>query len=224
MGAEEVQNNTIKDCNGDGMILDGLRGPIHDNVIKDNAGAGIHVTRVPIDLGGGVDTCPGNNVLMGNGNYDLFIECQSTQYPTLYARNNVWDHTSPADIIQYDIRDASDSTGLVNVDFTPWGYLEVEEAWRQGGMGREAGRVGDLSESCGGTNSDNCNMDNVTFNRDLTWVIYDIFGREVNAKIVSGGGEDWTINISSLSPGMYIVFGKDTENRLSSGKFIKSLK
>jgi hypothetical protein len=61
-------------------------------------------------------------------------------------------------------------------------------------------------------------------NRDLTWVIYDVFGRKVNAKIVSGGGEEWTINISSLSPGMYIVFCKDIENRIYSGKFIKSLK
>ncbi|PKN96732.1 MAG: hypothetical protein CVU43_19175 [Chloroflexi bacterium HGW-Chloroflexi-5] len=59
MGAEEVHHNSIKDCNGDGMLLDGLRGPIHNNIIKDNAGSGIRILRVPIDLGGGQDTCPG---------------------------------------------------------------------------------------------------------------------------------------------------------------------
>jgi hypothetical protein len=137
MGAEAVHHNTIKNCKGDGMILNGLKGPIHNNTVKDNGGAGIRITRVPIDLGGGADACPGNNIITGNGNFDLYIECVNTQYPTLFARYNVWDHTDAGEIMQQDIRDAGDSTGLVNVDFMPFAYLGTEE---QGGM--DAGEQG----------------------------------------------------------------------------------
>ncbi len=138
-GAEEVHHNTIKDCHGDGMIMYGLRGPIHNNVIKDNTGAGIRVIRPDIDLGGGNFDGPGNNVITGNANFDVYIECQSTQNPVLYAKYNVWDHTDASEIRQFDIRDSQDSTGLVTVDFTPFAYLAVEEqgsmeAWGQGGV------------------------------------------------------------------------------------------
>jgi hypothetical protein len=127
IGLEEVHHNTIHDCHNDGMILRGLKGPIHDNVIKDNAGAGIRVLSPWIDLGGGEDDCPGNNVITGNGDYDLNIECQNEQHPVLYARYNVWDHSDSAGIAQYDIRDANDSTGLVSVEFTPVGHLGVND-------------------------------------------------------------------------------------------------
>jgi hypothetical protein len=136
-GAEEVHHNTIQNCHGDGMIMYGLRGPIHNNVIKDNSGSGIRVIRPDIDLGGGNFDGPGNNVITGNGNFDLYIDCQSIENPVLYAKYNVWDHTDAAEIMQYDIRDASDSTGLVSVDFTPFAYLGMEE---HGGM--EAGGHG----------------------------------------------------------------------------------
>lgn len=134
-GAEEVHHNTIEDCHGDGMIMYGLRGPVYNNIIKDNAGSGIRVIRPDIDLGGGNFEGPGNNVITGNGNFDLYIECTSTQHPVLYARYNVWDHTDAAEIMQYDIRDASDSTGLVSVDYTPVGYLDAEESWDPQGPG-----------------------------------------------------------------------------------------
>lgn len=132
MGAEVVHHNSIKNCYGDGMILDGLKGPVFNNTVKDNAGSGILITRVPIDLGGGQDTCPGLNVITGNGNYDLYIETINEQHPIVFARFNVWDHSDPTEIMQYDIRDGSDSTGLVSVDFSPAGYLgdnhqEIEE-------------------------------------------------------------------------------------------------
>jgi hypothetical protein len=128
MGAEVVHHNTITNCKGDGMILDGLKGPIYSNAIKNNSGSGIRILRVPIDLGGGKDNCPGLNQVTGNGNYDLYIEKTNTQYPVLYARYNVWDHTDTLDIMQYDIRDGNDSTGLVRVDFTPASYLGIENA------------------------------------------------------------------------------------------------
>jgi hypothetical protein len=126
-GAEDVHHNSITNCHGDGMIMYGLRGPVHSNVVKDNEGSGIHVIRPDIDLGGGNFNGAGNNIITGNGNFDLYIDCQSTGNPVLYAKYNVWDHTDAAEIMQYDIRDGSDSTGLVTVDFSPVGYLGAEE-------------------------------------------------------------------------------------------------
>jgi hypothetical protein len=128
MGAEVVHHNTITNCKGDGMILDGLRGPIYSNTIKNNAGSGIRILSMPIDLGGGKENCPGLNEITGNGNYDLYIENTSIQNPVLYARYNVWDHTDTLEIMQYDIRDGNDSAGLVRVSFTPAGYLGIENS------------------------------------------------------------------------------------------------
>ncbi len=126
-GAEVVHHNSIKNCYGNGMILDGLKGPLHDNEIKNNAGSGILIIRMPIDLGGGADASPGYNTIQGNGNHDLYIETQSPQYPTLFARYNIWDHSSADEVRQYDIRDGNDSTGLVVVDFLPMGNLGIDE-------------------------------------------------------------------------------------------------
>jgi len=127
MGAEVVHENIIKNCKGDGMILDGLRGPLHHNMVENNGGAGIRITRVPIDLGGGAENSPGKNTIQGNANFDLYIEALSAQNPTLYARYNIWDHETSDEISQLDIRDGHDSTGLVNVDFTPYGGLWVND-------------------------------------------------------------------------------------------------
>jgi len=118
-GAEEVYDNVIENCKTDGMILMGLRGPIHHNTIRNNAGSGILAVRTDIDLGGGADNSPGGNVLTGNGNFDLYVASANTQSPVLYARHNVWDHTDPEVIMEMDIRDGYDSTGLVVVDILP---------------------------------------------------------------------------------------------------------
>ena len=135
-GAEVVHHNTIKDCHGDGMIMYGLRGPVHNNIIKDNAGSGICVIRPDIDLGGGNFNGPGNNIITGNGNFDLYINCQSTGNTVLYAKYNVWDHSDAANIMQHDIRDACDSTGLLSVEIMPLGYLGIEETWGQKDVNR----------------------------------------------------------------------------------------
>lgn len=134
MGAEVVHHNTIANCKGDGMILDGLRGPLYSNTIKNNAGSGIRILRMPIDLGGGKDNSPGLNEITGNGNYDLYVGKTSTQFPVLYARYNVWDHTDTLAIMQYDIRDGNDSLGLVKVSFTPANYLGLEKALSNTGL------------------------------------------------------------------------------------------
>jgi hypothetical protein len=127
LGAEKVHHNSISGCKGDGMILNGLKGPIFSNTVKDNGGSGILVLRVPIDLGGGPDTCPGLNVITGNGNFDLYVKAANSLDPVLYARFNVWDHSDTLDIMQYDIHDGNDSTGLVRVVFTPPGVMEVPD-------------------------------------------------------------------------------------------------
>ncbi|MBN1425081.1 DUF1565 domain-containing protein [Candidatus Fermentibacteria bacterium] len=124
-GAEEVHHNTITECSGDGMVLHGLRGPIHHNTIRDNGGAGIRVEFPRIDLGGGEFDCPGNNIIMGNGNYDLLIEAISGQYPVLFAKYNIWDHADSAEIATYDIYDGSDAEGLLLVDFMPFDILGI---------------------------------------------------------------------------------------------------
>lgn len=123
MGAEEVHHNTIKNCIDDGMILDGLRGPVFANTVKNNGGTGILVLRAPIDLGGGADTCPGLNMITGNGSYDLYILATASSNPVIYARYNVWDHSDTLEVMQYDIHDGDDSTGCARVDFTPCSAL-----------------------------------------------------------------------------------------------------
>jgi hypothetical protein len=212
MGAEEVHHNTIENCFGDGMILDGLRGPVHNNIIKDNAGAGMRVTRVPIDLGGGVDTCPGNNIITGNGNYDLYIECQSAQHPTLHARYNVWEHTSSSDISQYDIRDASDSTGLVTVDFTPWGYLGMEEGQRR----VEAGKQGGMEVFPNPLMGDVLNIRSKERVREIKIISVD--GREVKT-VFFNDEREVSVDISGLPGGIYLINVK-MESRYSSERIL----
>lgn len=120
-GAEEVHHNTIKNCHGDGMVLYGLRGPIHNNVVKDNAGSGIHIIRPEIDLGGGNYGGPGNNTITGNGNYDLYIDSTSIQYAMIYAKYNVWDHTDTADIHSQDIYISPALQPYITVTISPVG-------------------------------------------------------------------------------------------------------
>jgi hypothetical protein len=125
MGAEVVHHNIILNCKGDGMILDGLKGPLHHNEVKNNGGAGIRITRLPVDLGGGADSSQGKNTFTGNSNFDLYIETVSAQHPVVYARYNHWDHQTATEVSQFDIRDGSDSTGLPVVDILPLGELGI---------------------------------------------------------------------------------------------------
>jgi hypothetical protein len=134
MGAESVHHNLIKECKGDGMILNGLKGPVFANTVNDNEGSGILVLRTPVDLGGGKDTCPGLNLITGNGNFDLYIMANAVSSPLVYARYNVWDHTDTLDIMQNDIHDGYDSTGCAKVSFTPPGHLGLPDHHPAGGF------------------------------------------------------------------------------------------
>mgnify|MGYP005851633553 CR=1 FL=1 len=123
-GGEEVKNNTITNCSGDGMIMNGLRGPISRNVVKDNDGAGIRVIR-NVDIGGGDLNGEGNNIIRNNGFYDLVINFQPLQPETLYVMNNGWDHITLPEILQYDIFNEGGSTNII-INATGF-YTDVEE-------------------------------------------------------------------------------------------------
>jgi hypothetical protein len=107
-GLEEVKNNTISNCTGHGMVLNGLRGPISGNTVTDNDSTGIWVIRV-VDLGGGVQNGVGKNIIQRNGYYDMRISINSVTPDTLFINNNIWDHEIITDILKYDI--LNESTG-----------------------------------------------------------------------------------------------------------------
>jgi hypothetical protein len=111
-GAEEITNNTITRCNGHGMILNGLKGPVSGNTITNNDSTGIWVIKT-VDIGGGSTHGAGRNTLRGNGYYDLRISSASTTADTLFINNNIWDHNTIADILKYDILNESTNNKLV---------------------------------------------------------------------------------------------------------------
>jgi len=192
-GFEEVHHNTIKQCFGDGMVLSGLRGPIYDNNIKDNGGSGILVLNPFIDLGGGQDNCVGNNIIQGNGNYNLYVEATNDNYPVIYARYNVWDHTDPGDIMLYDIRDGNDSTGIATVDFTPFGYEGVSD----NDFGQEYTIYPNPA-------SDKISLQSAVSSQQSVMVeIYDLNGRKLLNKQIPAGSEEVTVDMSGLESGIY---------------------
>jgi hypothetical protein len=115
MGAEKVKNNTITNCTGHGMVLDGLRGPVTGNTVTNNDSTGIWVIR-EVDLGGGILNGEGKNIIRGNGYYDMRISINAVTPDTLFINNNVWDHETIADILKYDILNES-TGGKLLLDF-----------------------------------------------------------------------------------------------------------
>jgi hypothetical protein len=114
-GLEEVKNNTISNCTGHGMVLAGLRGPISGNTITNNDSTGIWVL-YSVDLGGGVHNGVGKNIIRGNGYYDMRISINAVTPDTLFINNNVWDHETIEDILEYDILNESTGGNLL-LDF-----------------------------------------------------------------------------------------------------------
>jgi hypothetical protein len=60
------------------------------------------------------------------------------------------------------------------------------------------------------------------FNRDLTLVIYDVFGREVQKIKIPDGQEEFQINIEGYPPGVYIAILENGFDFVESRKFIIS--
>ena len=113
-GAEKVQNNIIKDCSGNGLIANGLSGPLQDNTIIENDSAGIVVLQL-VDLGGGEKNSEGRNVLQNNGYYDLHIKYQPDEQDTLFARYNLWDHVGLDEILSNDVRNEGNEKLVLDI-------------------------------------------------------------------------------------------------------------
>jgi hypothetical protein len=64
------------------------------------------------------------------------------------------------------------------------------------------------------------NMDHGRFNRDLTLVIYDIFGREVQKMKIPSGHEEFQVNVAGYSPGVYIAILRKGFDLVESRKFV----
>ncbi|HEY9115729.1 MAG TPA: YCF48-related protein, partial [Bacteroidales bacterium] len=97
-GNEKVNNNTITQCSGNGLISNGMTGPIQNNTITSNDSAGV-VLNYPVDLGGGPLGGDGRNTLQNNGYYDLWVKYSPAEPDTLHARYNLWDHNNIDDIL-----------------------------------------------------------------------------------------------------------------------------
>ena len=216
-GAERVFANKIEDCYGDGMILTGLKGPVYNNWIMNNDGAGIRILDANIDLGGGADTCPGMNVIQGNGNYDLFIQDNTGQSDTLFAKHNVWDHTDQAEVMEYDIHDGSDSTGLAVVEFLPVSQLGIgeEETGGQGDKGK--GRKGDLLIWPNPVESD---LVSVYFKDGIMEMsILTLTGKEIIHRAYPGD-KMIRINTGRMAEGIYLIQVVSSQNEIITGKLV----
>jgi hypothetical protein len=149
-----------------------------------------------------------------NGEFDCFLTKlnQNLEQDSIYTRTFVYDSLCPYQIVSDTI--VQDDCGLI---------VGIEE---QGGG--EAGGQGGMEifpNPASGEIHVRLNMDDGRFNRDLKLNIYDIFGR--NAPIpcpsppVGGKGEWlWTVNVSSLSPGIYFAVVKEGESVVGTGKFV----
>ncbi|MBU2652227.1 MAG: T9SS type A sorting domain-containing protein [Bacteroidetes bacterium] len=114
-GMERVRNNTISDCRGNGIIANGLAGPIEMNTIAENDSAGI-VVFAPINLGGGLDDGEGKNILQYNGTHGLVIRYQPASQETLFAKYNLWDHETQSEILGNDILNEGDPNLTLNIE------------------------------------------------------------------------------------------------------------
>jgi hypothetical protein len=64
------------------------------------------------------------------------------------------------------------------------------------------------------------NLDDGRFYKDLTLVIYDIFGREVRRIKSAEGHEEVIVNVESYPPGLYIAILKNGFDLVESRKFV----
>jgi hypothetical protein len=115
-GAGKYHHNIISGCSGDGMVLHGVRGPVEADSIVYNGGAGIRITTGSPDLGGGADSCNGDNVIRNNAGGDLINETDLL----IKAENNYWDHQNAGEIDEYDIIDDDENAARGQVDFQPF--------------------------------------------------------------------------------------------------------
>jgi hypothetical protein len=161
-----------------------------------------------------------------NNEFDVYLTKlnQNLEQDTIYTRPFTYDSLCPYQIVSDTI--VPDDCGLI---------VGIEElgggdAGKQGGM--EAwghGRFEIWPNPASSVIHGRLNLDDGRFNRDLTLVIYDIFGRLVisSTPIIppSGGTRGgleggWQINVESFPPGVYIAILKNGVELLESRKFV----
>lgn len=207
-GAEEVKNNLIENCTSDGMVLYGIRGPISGNEIRSNGGAGIRLLQ-NVDLGGGPDSCPGNNTIQGNADFDLYVAIPPQTHPfTVFADHNIWDHSDSADIAAYDIYIPNELQGTVSVHIWPVGPSGLSEAFPLDlvrifpnpteGMLCVSGLPRSAWQMC----------------------LRDLSGRKVISWQGVPGGDLFEISIAELQPGVYLAV-LSMDGKRSTRKIIK---
>jgi hypothetical protein len=153
-----------------------------------------------------------------NGQFDCYLTKlnQNLEDDTIYTRPFTYDSLCPYQIVSDTI--VQDDCGLI---------VGIEEEPGSGEAGKpgggEAGKRGSLeiwpnpaSDEIHGRLS----MDDGRLNRDLTLVIYNIFGKEVQRIIVPDAQEKFLVNVEDFPPGIYIVILKDGVDLLESRKFI----
>jgi len=125
-----IQRNLVSQ-NGTGVIFEDPEGEsagsrLEQNEITENS-YGVRFAAPGGDLGGGPAGSLGQNVLARNTNYDLAYKLSGgvfpTTRPTIYARDNYWDHVPPS-ISTED--ETSDIYNVHGADFDTSGALLAE--------------------------------------------------------------------------------------------------
>jgi hypothetical protein len=140
---------------------------------------------------------------------------QNLEDDTIYTRPFTYDSLCPYQIISDTI--VQDDCGLI---------VGIEEqgggdAGKQRGM--EAGVRGGMEvwpNPASGVIHGRLNLDDGRFNRDLSLVIYDIFGREAQKMKVPVGQDEVIVNVEGYPPGVYIVILKKGVDIVESRKFV----
>jgi hypothetical protein len=152
-----------------------------------------------------------------NGQFNCFLTKlnQNLEDDTLYTRPFTYDSLCPYQILSDTI--VPDDCGLIVGIEEPGGG----EAVKQGGM--EAGKRGSMEiwpNPAREVIHGRLNMDDGRFNRDLTLVIYDIFGRKVQESNVPDRQREFQINVEGYPPGVYIAILKKGFDLVESRKFV----
>ncbi len=152
----------------------------------------------------------------------LFKLNQNLEDDTIYTRPFTYDSLCPYQIVSDTI--VPYDCGLIVGVEEPGGG----EAGKQGGMEIWPNPARDQLHVRLNMDSLSASWRNGRLNSNLTLVIYDIFGREVQTEMISStregggreGGWNWQINVESFPPGVYIVILKDGLNIFESRKFV----
>jgi len=157
-----------------------------------------------------------------SGEFDvyLFKFNQELEDDTVYTFSFTYDSLCPYPVI-------SDTIGYENCDLIV-GIAEEEDK----GRGGEEERVVELWPNPCSTvlsvslTSRQSSVVSRQSNESLTFQAYDVYGRKVGEETLSstrmGGGREggWTIDVSTLPPGLYLLVVKEGKQKLGSAKFV----